>query len=323
MAQRGRAGRRRPRAGALPGVRRRCGGGSRRRRGTPPASPELRHQPEAEHVAVEARRSSAIVRDLQVDVAHHRAGRQAVERLRRRVVELAEEVVDVERQRRHPLGDLALPVLARAVPVDLDAVVVGVAEVERLADEVVGRARRAARGRAPRARASGRGRRARAPAARSGRGRCSRRRAARRAPRRARAARAPPAPSARGPSPSSSTRARSRRGSSRASARGRRRSECTAPSRVVGGCARRRPARAVASSSSGSRSDTPAVLLIAVASRRASPAPPPRGRRRPADVEPDPGRALERARRVLSPDGLGYGERPLPKGRSCSPASTT
>ena len=42
-----------------------------------------------------------------------------------------------------PLRDLALPELARPVGVDLDAVPVGVAEVDRLADEVVGRARQA------------------------------------------------------------------------------------------------------------------------------------------------------------------------------------
>ena len=35
---------------------------------------------------------------------------------------------------------LVLPDLARAVPVDLDAVMVGVAEIERLADEVIRRA---------------------------------------------------------------------------------------------------------------------------------------------------------------------------------------
>ena len=56
----------------------------------------------------------------------------------RRVVELADEVVDVQRHRRHPSGDLTFPDLARAVPVDLDPVPIGVAEVERLADEVVG-----------------------------------------------------------------------------------------------------------------------------------------------------------------------------------------
>jgi hypothetical protein len=54
------------------------------------------------------------------------------------VRELAEEAVDVERQRRHPLRDLALPVLARTVPVDLDAVAVGIGEVDRLADVMVG-----------------------------------------------------------------------------------------------------------------------------------------------------------------------------------------
>src|SRR3954449_1423193 len=39
--------------------------------------------------------------------------------------------------RGHPLADLPLPDLARAIPVDLDAVLVGVGEVDRLADVVV------------------------------------------------------------------------------------------------------------------------------------------------------------------------------------------
>ena len=100
---------------------------------------ELRHQVEAEHVAVEGDRLGDR-RHLQVDVAHDRAVGQLLERLRLGVGQLAHQAADVERQRRHPLGDLAFPDLARAVPVDLDAVPVGVAEVDRLADEVVGQA---------------------------------------------------------------------------------------------------------------------------------------------------------------------------------------
>ena len=69
---------------------RRCGGGSRRRRGTPPG-PELGHQPEAEHVAVEGdrlRRSSATFRwtwPMTVPAGSPSNGS------RRRIVELAEQ----------------------------------------------------------------------------------------------------------------------------------------------------------------------------------------------------------------------------------------
>ena len=53
---------------------------------------------------------------------------------------LGEEAVEVERPGAHP-PHLPLPERARAVPVDLDAVVVRVAQVDGLADEVVGGAR--------------------------------------------------------------------------------------------------------------------------------------------------------------------------------------
>ena len=56
-----------------------------------------------------------------------RAVGQPVERLGGRVVELAEEIIDVERQGRQEIGDQALPLLARPVGVDLDPVVVGIA----------------------------------------------------------------------------------------------------------------------------------------------------------------------------------------------------
>jgi hypothetical protein len=74
-----------------------------------------------------------------VDVAHDRRAGEAVEGLGRRIGELAEQALDVERPGAHPV-DVALPALAWPVPVDLDPVVVGVAEVDRLADEVVAQA---------------------------------------------------------------------------------------------------------------------------------------------------------------------------------------
>ena len=121
-------------------------------------------------------------------MTHRRAVRQPVERLRRRVVELAEQALDVERQRRHPLAHLALPELARPVGVDLDPVQVGVAEIDRLADVVVGEPLQRRSARARRGRGSARGSAGRGRAARRGRGRCVRCPAERRAPRRAAAA---------------------------------------------------------------------------------------------------------------------------------------
>ena len=50
----------------------------------------------------------------------------------------AEKIVDVERQGGQTLADLPFPVRTRSIPVDLDPVPVRVAEVERLADEVIG-----------------------------------------------------------------------------------------------------------------------------------------------------------------------------------------
>ena len=99
--------------------------------------PVLGHETEAEQVAVE-RDARGNVPDLQVDVAHRRAVGLARERLRLGVVELAQQAVDVERIGSHAGGDLTLPQLARPVVVDLDPVLVGVAEVDRLAHEVVG-----------------------------------------------------------------------------------------------------------------------------------------------------------------------------------------
>ena len=72
-----------------------------------------------------------------MDVADRRPVGQPVERLDRRIVELSEEALDVERQRRHALHDLSLPLLTRPVGIDLDAVPVRIAEVDRLAHRVV------------------------------------------------------------------------------------------------------------------------------------------------------------------------------------------
>ena len=70
-------------------------------------------------------------------MAHDSAVGKLLERLRLGFGQLGEDAAHVERQSRHPLEDLSFPHLPRAVPVDLDAVPVRVAEVDRLADEVV------------------------------------------------------------------------------------------------------------------------------------------------------------------------------------------
>src|SRR5207245_4712366 len=57
-----------------------------------------------------------------------------------RIVELAEQVFDVERAGRQAPSDLSFPYLSGTVPVDLDPMSVRVAQVERLADEVIGQA---------------------------------------------------------------------------------------------------------------------------------------------------------------------------------------
>jgi hypothetical protein len=136
LAERGRAGGRRRRAGALPrvgaevvvvaaGREERC------------LLAVARRQVEAEQVSVERQR----VGDrghAEVHVAHRRPLGEPVERLCLGILELGEHRADVERKRRHPFLDAALPALARPVGVDLDPVVVGIAEIDRLADEVVG-----------------------------------------------------------------------------------------------------------------------------------------------------------------------------------------
>ena len=70
-------------------------------------------------------------------MAHDRSAGQAVEGLPLGIVELSQQVLEIERLGGHP-RDLPLPELARTVGIDLDPVPVRVAQVERLADEVVG-----------------------------------------------------------------------------------------------------------------------------------------------------------------------------------------
>ena len=106
-------------------------GGEERRRG------QLRLFFEAERVAVEGA-GAGHVGDLQVHVADERLGGHRGGRL---VERLREQVLQVERQRDHvhavPVAG-ALPALARPVGVELDPEAVGVAQVERLGDAVVG-----------------------------------------------------------------------------------------------------------------------------------------------------------------------------------------
>ena len=63
-----------------------------------------------------------------------------VERLLIGFGQLGEDAAHVERQSRQPLEHLPFPDLPRAVPVDLDAVPVRVAEVDRLTHEMIGEA---------------------------------------------------------------------------------------------------------------------------------------------------------------------------------------
>ena len=93
---------------------------------------------EAQGAAVEAV-CLGEVGHLEVDVAQPGVRRHAVGTGRDRL-RLACQRVEVQRQRRHPHPSVGVPPLARAITVDLDAVSLRVAEVERLADQVVGRA---------------------------------------------------------------------------------------------------------------------------------------------------------------------------------------
>ena len=93
-----------------------------------------RHPVEAERLG-EERRPLREVADVQVHVADHRARRHAGPR---RVAGGTHQVVDVHRVGRdHQLAADPAPRLARPVGVDLDAEAVRIAEVQRLADEVV------------------------------------------------------------------------------------------------------------------------------------------------------------------------------------------
>ena len=175
-------------------------------------------------------------------MAHDGLAGEAVEGLGARVVELAEEALDVERQRRQARVDLALPDLARAIPVDLDPMAVGVVEVQRLADEVIGEAGErdaVARGVRQPAREVGalleQQREVVEPRVAEGRPR-------RPAPRRARAARARRRRARPGPHPTRARSARRRCGSTPASARGRTPSGAPRPSSPAAR-SRRAPAR--------------------------------------------------------------------------------
>ena len=64
---------------------------------------ELRHQPEADRVAIE-RDGLFEARHPEMDVPHRAARRQSVKRLGTGVVELGQERADVERERRHSMS---------------------------------------------------------------------------------------------------------------------------------------------------------------------------------------------------------------------------
>ena len=90
---------------------------------------------EAERARVE-RLGRGDVRDVQVHMAEHGPGGHL---RHRRLGQVGHHTGHVERQRRHAHGaGVPVPLLGRAVTVDLDAVALGVAQVDRLADEMVG-----------------------------------------------------------------------------------------------------------------------------------------------------------------------------------------
>ena len=76
---------------------------------------------------------------LEMDVAHDRAGIDALPLARRRAARL-EHALGVHLRRADQEFVALVPVLARAVAIDLDAVAVRIAQVQRLAHEVLGRA---------------------------------------------------------------------------------------------------------------------------------------------------------------------------------------
>jgi hypothetical protein len=100
------------------------------------------HDLEADRVLVEAPRGGDVVH-VQVEVADDRAGVGVPDGLG--VAERPEEAVEVERVRAAERLERR-PRLARAVGGELDAVAVGVGEVDRLGDAVVGRRPRSACG---------------------------------------------------------------------------------------------------------------------------------------------------------------------------------
>ena len=101
---------------------------------------ELRHQARSRGRRGRRRRSGATSATFRCTWPITVASVSPSKGSRARIGELAEQAVDVERLRREARGHLTLPDLARAVPVDLDPVPVGVVEVQRLADEVIGEA---------------------------------------------------------------------------------------------------------------------------------------------------------------------------------------
>src|SRR5262245_30808260 len=91
---------------------------------------------EAERAGVEGL-GGAQIADVQVDVADPGAGWHAGVRIL--AAELIENAVEVERQGVHLEDAVAYrPLLTRAVAIELDSVALRVAQIERLADQVVG-----------------------------------------------------------------------------------------------------------------------------------------------------------------------------------------
>src|SRR4029077_16419767 len=93
---------------------------------------------EAERAGIE-RLGRREVADVEVDVPDARAGRHA--RPGVLAAELAQDAIEVERKRVHLQDSVAdRPLLPRAVAIQLDPVALRIAQIEGLADQVVGRA---------------------------------------------------------------------------------------------------------------------------------------------------------------------------------------
>src|SRR5690242_14976294 len=97
---------------------------------------QLRHQAKTQSVSVESDRLWDCGH-FQVDVTHLRPRWKAVERLGGGIADLGQEILQVQRHRRHARCNLSLPDFSGTIPVDLNAMSVGIAEIERLADEMV------------------------------------------------------------------------------------------------------------------------------------------------------------------------------------------